>query len=393
MQGENIVCFAKDWNEDPTSNNHVMRVLARQNEILWLNSVSTRTPNFASGRDLRKIGRKLTTLATGAARAAPGLTVHTPIVLPFPHSAMAVRINRMILRTSIGRQLRKKQIDDFQLWAYIPSAVHYTGIGESLLVYYCIDEWSEFDFVDRSRLPELERQLCRRADIVFTTSMGLLERKKAHNPETHLASHGVDQAHFAAALDECTPIAEEMRGLSKPVIGFFGLIESWIDIDLFAYLAEKRPEWTIVIVGRSQLDLARLRAYSNIVLTGRRPYEELPQFAKAWDVALCPFVVNELTRNVNPIKLREYLAAGLPVVSTGIPEVLHYSDWCYIANGPEAFLAACERALAEDSPERRRQRSDAMKAETWEARVDAIGDHILRIKRTKEARGHSARSQ
>jgi glycosyltransferase involved in cell wall biosynthesis len=270
--------------------------------------------------------------------------------------------------------------------------VHYTGIGESLLVYYCIDEWSEFDSVDRTRLPELERQLCRQADIVFTTSMGLLERKKVHNPETHLASHGVDQPHFASALDERTPIAEEMRGLSGPVIGFFGLIESWIDVDLFAYLAEKRPDWNIVVVGRSHVDIAKLKAYPNIILTGRRPYEELPSFAKAWDVALCPFLLNELTRNVNPIKLREYLAAGLPVVSTGIPEVIHYADQCYIANGPEAFLAACERALAEDSPERRRQRSMAMKAETWEARVNAIGEQILRVKETKEARRDLARN-
>jgi glycosyltransferase involved in cell wall biosynthesis len=273
---------------------------------------------------------------------------------------------------------------DFQLWSFLPTAASYAGkLGESILVYYCTDEWSQFDSVDGARMAELERELCRKADLVFTTSRTLLERKQAYNPETHLASHGVDHAHFAAALDETTPLAEEMKGRPKPILGFFGLVERWIDVELFAYLAEKRPSWTIVVVGKAKVDLGGLEKYPNLVLTGRKPYQELPGYCKAWDVALCPFVVNELTRNVNPIKLREYLSAGLPVVSTGIPEMLHYPDWCYIANGPEAFLAACERALAEDSPEERRRRTEAMKAETWEAKVAALGDHVMRIKKRR----------
>jgi glycosyltransferase involved in cell wall biosynthesis len=381
MQDQNIVCFAKDWTEDPTSNNHVMKMLARDNEVLWLNSISTRTPNLASGSDLKKIGRKLASFAKGPVQVEPRLSVYTPIVLPFPHSKAASQVNARILRASVGLLRRRRKMADFQLWTFIPTAVKYAGkLGESLLVYYCTDEWSQFDSVDGARMSELEGELCRKADLVFTTSRTLLEKKKPLNPETHLASHGVDHAHFAAALDERTPVAEDMKGRARPVLGFFGLIESWIDVDLFAYLAEKRPAWTIAIVGKSKVDVSKLERYPNVVMTGRKPYEELPRYCKGWDVALCPFVLNELTRNVNPIKLREYLSAGLPVVSTGIPEMLHYPDWCYIANEPAAFLAACERALAEDSPARRRERSDAMKAETWEARVAALGDHVLRVR-------------
>jgi glycosyltransferase involved in cell wall biosynthesis len=382
MRDQNIVCFAKDWTEDPTSNNHVMKMLARDNEVLWLNSISTRTPSLASGSDLKKIGRKLASFARGPVQVEPRLSVYTPIVLPFPHSRAAAAVNQQILRASVGLLRRRKGMGDFQLWSFIPTAAQYAGtLGESILIYYCTDEWSQFDSVDGARMAELERDLCGKADLVFTTSRTLLERKKAYNPETHLASHGVDHAHFAAALDARTPVAEEMVGRAKPVLGFFGLIESWIDVDLFAYLAEQRPSWTLAIVGKSKVDVSRLEKYPNVIMTGRKPYQELPGFCKAWDVALCPFVLNELTRNVNPIKLREYLSAGLPVVSTGIPEMLHYPDWCYIANEPAAFLAACERALAEDSPERRRTRSEAMKAETWEAKVQALGEHVMRIKR------------
>ena len=381
MQGENIVCFAKDWSEDPTSNNHVMKLLARDNQVLWLNSIATRTPSLASGSDLKKIGRKLASFARGPVEVEPHLSVYTPIVLPFPHSAAAASVNERILKASVGLLRRRRGMGDFQLWAFLPTAVRYAGrLGESLLVYYCTDEWSQFESVDGSRMAALERELLERADLVFCTSRTLVERKRVSNPETHLASHGVDHAHFAKALDEGTPVAAEMRGLKRPILGFFGLVESWIDIDLFAHLASRRPDWTIVVVGKAKVDVSRLARHPNVVLTGRKPYEELPGFCKAWDVALCPFVLNELTRNVNPIKLREYLSAGLPVVSTGIPEVLHHKDWCEIADDPDAFLAACERALAEDSPDRRRRRSQAMASETWEAKVAALGEHVLRVK-------------
>jgi glycosyltransferase involved in cell wall biosynthesis len=226
----------------------------------------------------------------------------------------------------------------------------------------------------------LEQDMCARADLVFVTSRVLLERKKRFNPETHLASHGVDHAHFSKALDPATRVPADVAGVPHPIIGFFGLIEDWIDVDLMAYIAEQRPGWSVVVIGKEKTDCSRLRRHPNVFMLGRKPYEELPGYCKAFDVALCPFVLNELTRNVNPIKLREYLSAGLPVVSTGIPEMKNYPSWCAIADEPAAFLAACEQAIAEDSPDKRRSRSEAMAAETWERRVAELGDHVRRVR-------------
>src|SRR5262245_43901882 len=127
MEGENIVCFAKDWSEDPTSNNHVMRGLARLNEVLWLNSISTRTPRLSSGSDLRKIGRKLASFAKGPLRVQPRLSIYTPIVLPFPHSIAASWLNERILRASVGFLRRRRSMKDFQLWTFIPTAARYAG--------------------------------------------------------------------------------------------------------------------------------------------------------------------------------------------------------------------------------------------------------------------------
>lgn len=404
MDGENIVCFAKDWTEDPTSNNHVMKMLSHENRVLWLNSIATRTPKLTSGRDLGKIGRKLASFAKGLESIEPstvptpegahqkkpgGLWIHTPIVVPLPHSDVAQRVNEQILRTSLGILRRRLGMGDFQLWTFLPTAGRYVGkMGESLSVYYCTDEFSQFSHMDTDRIVEMEADLCRRVDLVFATSRTLVERKRVYNPETHLASHGVDQAHFAKALAPDTTIPEEISGFvgKGPIVGFFGLIEDWIDLDFFTHLAAKRPDWNVVIIGKAKVDVSRLAAYPNIVLLGRKPYAELPRYCKAFSVGLMPFALNELTRNVNPIKMREYLSAGLPVVSTNLPEVAAVPQWCTIAHDKEGFLAACDEAIRTDSPERRAQRAEAMKQETWEEKVKALGVHVMRVKAQKSAK-------
>jgi glycosyltransferase involved in cell wall biosynthesis len=388
LQGENIVCFAKDWSEDPTSNNHVMKLLARDNRVLWMNSIATRTPSLTSGRDLGKIVTKLKSFLRGPLTVANKMDVYTPVVLPFPHNPLAVRINEQILRSSISLLRRRREMDEFQLWSFLPSAAKYVGkLGESLVVYYCTDEWSHFSSVDRDKTMELERELCQRADIVFTTASTLLEKKSLFNPETHLALHGVDQAHFARALDPETELAPELRDLPRPIVGFVGLIQDWVDIELVRYMAQRHRDWTLVLVGKSLVDLSSIQGLPNVKLLGRKPYESLPSYLKGFDVGIIPFVLNELTRNVNPIKLREYLSAGLPVVSSDIPEVARYvkshgdlANACTVATAHEDFDAAVAYALNNDSPAARRARSEAMLAETWERKVAVLGEHIKRVR-------------
>jgi glycosyltransferase involved in cell wall biosynthesis len=388
LHGENIVCFAKDWSEDPTSNNHVMRLLARDNQVLWLNSIATRTPSLTSRRDLGKIVTKLKSFARGPVHVDAHLDVYTPIVLPFPHSALATAANEQLLRASIKVLRRQRHMDEFQLWSFLPTAARYAGrLGESLLVYYITDEWAHFSGLDRAKILAMERDLCERADIVFATARTLVERKRVFNPETHLASHGVDHAHFARALDPATVRAPEVADLRGPVLGFVGLIQDWVDLALLEHLARYRQDWTLVVIGKALVDTSRLAALPNVRLLGRKPYETLPSYCAAFDVALIPFTLNELTRNVNPIKLREYLSAGLPVVSTDLPEVTAYASEqgaltgaVAIGRSPEEFTAAVERALAADSPAARAARSDAMRAETWEQQVAKLGEHITRVK-------------
>jgi glycosyltransferase involved in cell wall biosynthesis len=377
LEGENIICFAKDWSEDPTSNNHVMRLLARRNRVLWLNSVSTRSPKLSSRSDLGKIARKVRDFSRGPREVADNLFVYTPLVVPFPHAPGAAAVNQRLLRLTLWALRKRLGMDRYQLWAFIPTAQPYLGMpGEKLAVYYCTDEWSRFSHVDGARIGKMERALCERADVVFTTARTLWERKRALNPETHLALHGVDHAHFAQALEGGTAVPDDLAGTGGPVVGFFGLVHDWIDLSLLAHVAKERPRWTVAVIGKANVDLAPLAGLPNVRLLGRRPYEELPRYCKAFSVGVMPFALNELTQNVNPIKMREYLSAGLPVVSTDLPEVRGFSRHCRVAHTPAEFLAACDEAVASDTPELRRQRSAEMASESWDAKVRELGRRV-----------------
>jgi glycosyltransferase involved in cell wall biosynthesis len=334
---------------------------------------------------VRKIWKKLVSFTHGAQRVSDNLWVYTPIVLPFPHSSLAVRVNRWILKQSLKGLRRKLGMDDFQLWTFLPNAVAYAGdLEESFLVYYCIDEWSQFTYMDGQKMAAMEKELCGRADLVFATAHSLWESKRPMNPETQLALHGVDHGHFSSALAPEMAVPPDIGALPGPVIGFFGLIHEWIDLDLIAYLAERHPDWSIALIGKACVDTERLARFPNVHFLGRKPYGELPGYCKGMDVGLIPFAVNELTIHVNPIKLREYLSAGLPVVSTALPEVCHYRDYCVVAESYEQFEQGIITALQQDSPETRRRRSDAMQSETWEQKVAELMQHVARVKALKE---------
>ncbi|HZO17171.1 MAG TPA: glycosyltransferase [Polyangiaceae bacterium] len=384
MKGENIICFSKDWAEDPTSNHHVMRELAKGNRVLWLNSVATRTPKLSSGRDVGKIFRKLREFARGPKKVAEGLWVFTPLVLPLPHSRAARAINKPILQATIWALRKKLGMDRFQLWTFLPNVGEYVGeLGESLVVYYCVDEWALFSYIDAAPTIAAEQELCERADVIFATSEALVERKRALNPQTFHAPHGVDHELFARALDDDTVVPAELARLPHPRLGFYGTIQDWIDYPLLEALASRHPEWSIVLIGSELVDVSALRRYPNVHFLGRKRHAELPAYCKGFDVALIPYTVGERTRYVNPIKLREYLSAGLPVVSTALPEVSRYAEHCRVAHDIDSFERHIVEVLAQETPDKRRARSQAMCDESWPQKVVRVSERVEETKRKR----------
>jgi len=391
LRGQNIVCFAKDWSEDPTSCNHVLRQLSKHNKVLWINSISTRAPNLASGRDIKKIFRRvwefLSGFVKGAQPVGDQMWLFNPFVLPFHHSPWAIRLNQIILRFTIGVQRRRLGMKDFQLWTFVPTSSEYIGrLGESLIVYYCTDEWSGCSFVDGKRMEALVQDLARKADVVFATSRTLVNKLKNYNPNTHLASHGVSYDMFAQALDNDLPIPEDVSHLTKPILGFYGLIEEWMDQDLIAHLASKHPEWTILLIGKVCVDIQTLTPFKNVKFLGRKPHHTLPNYCKAFDIALIPHKVNDLTLAMNPIKLREYMSAGLKIVSTDLPEMRLFPEHCITATTYDEFERGVITALADQSAEGRRTRSAPMARETWEFKVLEFGEIVKRAQQIKKVK-------
>jgi glycosyltransferase involved in cell wall biosynthesis len=376
IRDASIICFAHDFQGDPTSKTHIMRILSENNRILWVNSIGMRRPSV-SGRDARRLAAKLRQVTEGLVRVNPNLHVASPLVLPLPGVPGVERVNALLLTASLRAFARRAGLVRPILWTFVPHVARLLGrLGESRVIYHCVDEYSAFAGVPRDAMRRMEDALVRRADLVIASSESLCAERRRLNPRTFFVSHGVDVAHFSRAVAPETAPPDDARGLTRPVIGFFGLIAEWVDLGLIREMARRRPEWTFVLIGKATVDTAPLRGLPNVRLLGQKPYGTLPAYCRAFDVGIIPFRVEELTLKANPLKLREYLAAGLPVVSSDLPEVGKYAGLVRLASGPDAFVAAIEGALGERGEAAARARIEAMKHESWETRVEEISELI-----------------
>ena len=371
-----IIAFSKDWNGDHTSNHHVLRELAKTRRVVWLNSIGTRAPSLASARDLKTIRKKLVDVARGPVKVENDLWVATPLVLPMAQRPIAKALNRWMVEGFVRAIRARLGIDRFQLWTFLPNVADYLGMGEELSVYYCVDEWSLFEYLDKQTIVEHERELLRRVDAVFAINHALADAKRELNATTFVSPHGVDHELFAKALDPDVVVPADLAALPHPRIGFYGTLREWVDMELIAGIAKRRPQWSIVLIGQQLSDVSALAKLPNVHLLGARPHAELPAYCAGFDVGLIPYRTQERMTYVNPLKLREYLAAGLPVISTPIAEAERYPGLCQIASDADGFVAAIERVLKSDSRAARLDRSRAMTDETWASRVECVARRV-----------------
>lgn len=263
-------------------------------------------------------------------------------------------------RVMLDDLIASQRINDFVLWYYTPLALQFSDhLRPRAIVYDCMDELSAFKNAP-SELPGLERRLMRLANLVLTGGQSLYDAKKALHSNIHPMPSSVDAAHFARARELHTDPADQQH-LAKPRLGFFGVLDERLDIRLLEGVAMARPDWQLIMIGPLvKIDVAELPVRSNIHYLGPKNYTELPDYIAGWDVALLLFARNEATRFISPTKTPEYLAAGKPVVSTSIRDVVSpYGDrdLVRIADSVPDFVKACDAALAEP-PEPRRQRAD-----------------------------------
>jgi glycosyltransferase involved in cell wall biosynthesis len=369
-----ILYFGNDWNTDNrTSSHHIARRLAKQHEVYYVECPGLRAPR-GGGRDFKKVFQKLRKFFAGSKEVSPGLRVQTVLQVPLHRFSLVRWLNARLIRWSIRWMMWRHGIRRPILWFVVPHMASLVGqLGESLSVYYCIDDYASLPDVDVGAVRSMDDTLTRKCDLVFVASDTLLDAKAKVNPNTHYSPHGVDVEHFAHAREPDGALPEEVRSLPRPVVGFFGLIERWIDLDLVAYLAKQRPDWTFLMIGRVALPAAEVPQLANLHFIGQRRYEELPDYGRLFSAAIMPFKLTKESWHANPLKLREYLAMGKPVVSVAIPEADKFADVIEVAHSREEFLAQLDKVIQQpDSQETTKRRLDRVASLSWEARVAEV---------------------
>ncbi|GAC1438990.1 MAG: glycosyltransferase family 1 protein [Solirubrobacteraceae bacterium] len=366
-----IVCFAGDlWDGHPHSRHHLMRRFARDYEILFIEGVPMRSIAGGDRHELRRIWRKLRS-STGLRTVAPGLHVLRP--LPVPPVGRAGRLLQLtILRLQVARSCRRLGLDGPRLsWFSLPNVAPLRGrLGDRVSLFYYQDRYDAFSFVDGARLRQDVADLARGCDATICTSEDLAADLRAAGAEPLQVPHGVEFDRFSAPAQPPADLA----ALERPLIGCVGLIDDHMSFESIRAIAERLTSGTLVMVGGVNTDVSALR-HPRIAFLGSRPYETMPAYVQAFGCCLIPFATSRLTVGVNPIKLREYLAAGRPVVSTAIPAVVPYGDVVELATEPRDFADGVMRTLAPgyDSAGAQKARRDRVAGESWDSIADTIG--------------------
>ena len=303
-----------------------------------------------------------------------GVTVLVPRV-PDVAPAEAARLQSDLLQ----RYVATEKIASPVLWYYTPMAQEVSrDLDAGVVVYDCMDELSGFDGAP----PELrarEHELLERADVVFTGGVSLYEAKRHLHHNVHAMPSSVDAGHFARAR-HVTRAPSDQAPIPRPRIGFYGVIDERLDVPLLAGAAEARPDWQFVMVGPVvKIDAARLPRHPNVHYLGAKTYTELPDYVGGWDVAMLPFARNDATRFISPTKTPEYLAAGRPVVSTSIADVVRPYErlgLVRIADTPGEFAAAVEASLHEDATARLEAADRFLSRTSWDATWSAMRELV-----------------
>ena len=375
MTGIPIIYFANDFTADQTSRHHIAHELSKRHPILWVESVGTRNIDFRRG-DMKRGWNKLRTLLKGVRELYPNIWVLTPRPIPLNRFPLVSRINQHVLVSQIRRACRRLGFQRPLLWIGYPQTRFAIGrFDERLVVYHATDEYADFPGVDRETVLQMEAECLSRANCVFYAVKRLYENKRRHNPQSFLIPHGVNYKLFSSAQTQSYPLPDELRGLQKPVIGFYGLIDEWLDFELLGLIARRIPNASLVLIGKINVPLNGLSRYQNIHWVPQKPKEELPKYCRYFDAAIVPYSQGyKRFDTTNPIKIKEYLAAGLPAVTYSFPDLGEkIRPHLFVAKDREDFVAKLRDCLERGKdPGLIAGRQDAVRGDSWKGIVELM---------------------
>lgn len=388
LRGQDLVLIASaPWKSAGRVNcHHIATRLARSNRVLYVESSGLRAPRLSHGPDRRKVltrlGNWARSLRAGPRQLEDSLWVASPLVFPLHGGRAAHALNRRVFGRAIAAAARQLGLEAPLLWSFLPTGIYARALlHECLTIYHCVDDYAGNPGVDASTIERLEREIVSAADFVLATSGPLAARMPAG--KTHCVPNVAETERFAVPCQ----VPGDLDRIPRPRIGYVGNVASYkVDVSLLARVAAARRSWSIVLIGGcgggdAATDIAALRQQPNVHLLGLRAYDEIPAYVQGLDVGLIPFRRSRVTDASLPLKTFEYLAAGLPVVSTPLAALRHepLDDVIRYASGPTAFVDAIEQALATNGEgQQAALRREVAARYSWSVRFPAICEVVSR---------------
>ncbi|KAA8667116.1 glycosyltransferase [Vibrio gigantis] len=346
-----LIVFGEDFGGLPSSTQHLVRHLAKQHKVLWVNSIGLRQPKF-SAKDATRAFNKLfgkTKAVTQNMLDSDGhgnITIVNLKTIPAPSSKLSRKLAQQMMLRQLKPIIAELNLNAPILWTSLPTAVDLCGqLGESSVVYYCGDDFSALAGVDHQTVVQHESELIDKANLIFAASQNLMN--KFPKCKTHLLPHGVDVNLFSTPV----PRAKDLPSNHRPIAGFYGSLSKWLDYDMIAKVTAEMPEWDFVFIGPNELNNLMLPTFDNVHYLGPKPHHTLPSYSQHWDVSLLPFIDNEQIRACSPLKLMEYLAVSTPIVTTPFPAMVPYKNHVTSVESAEQMIEALNKVRhLESSP-------------------------------------------
>jgi glycosyltransferase involved in cell wall biosynthesis len=376
-KGKQLIVFGEDWGVFPSSTQYLISGLLKSGwEIIWINSIGMRKPAF-EWFYIRRLGKKLYQYLFGKTQRSrislpENLVVIHPMIIPLSDVPIVEKINRFILKKQLAQTVKKKRFINPVIWTSLPTALPYLTLwGNGPIVYFCGDDFSVLGTLPRPDLLAVEKQLSDRAALIFVVSDALSKKMPTH--KTCYIDQGVDLDFFKRQYPRPKDLPE-----GKPIAGYFGSISDfWLDLDLLYQCASTLPHWNFVLLGPNTADLSRFKKLNNFFYLGfKKSFQDVPAYPAHWDASLMPFNKSQLTEAFNPLKLKEYLCCGKPIVSVDLPAMASSGDYVYIAKNAEDFIQGIEFSLNDKG---HALRQNSVRNDSWDSRSLFVHEKLLAL--------------
>jgi glycosyltransferase involved in cell wall biosynthesis len=350
--------------------------------VLFVNSIGMRTPLPGKcTQPAKRIFRKLSSIMKGLRKVGPAMWVYSPLMLPPGSSPLVRKINARLIANQVRRALMRIGIGRWFTWVTVPTAVDMLDfLPRTVTVFNRSDKHCKFPEAREDFIKSCEEKLLQTSDVVLYVNRKLMAEDMCPHTRKYYIGHGVDYEHFAGATNDKASIQPELAGLRRPIVGFCGAIDDYtVDLELLKYAARSLTEMSFVLIGLSTVDISDIASLPNVRYLGFRPYSDIPKFGANFDVGIMPWLQNDWIEYCNPVKLKEYLALGIPVVTTPIPQASEYPHLLNVANTSEGFVQAIRTAIAADNAHLRQVRRKAVENDSWQHKADEVLQLVSKI--------------